>query len=111
MSQTITASTLANKTRLKVLSARQELLDGIFESAEGKLQDVSRDEKGYEGVLKALMLEGMYALNEKGVKVRGREKDKGVLGRAKGEAEKEYKRETGRECKVDVDGEVLPEGE
>jgi V-type H+-transporting ATPase subunit E len=31
MSQQITRSTVANKTRLKVLSARQELLDGIFE--------------------------------------------------------------------------------
>ncbi|KAL9628516.1 MAG: hypothetical protein Q9164_007244, partial [Protoblastenia rupestris] len=35
MSQQITRSTLANKTRIKVLSKRQELLDELFERARG----------------------------------------------------------------------------
>ncbi|KAK5140871.1 V-ATPase V1 sector subunit E [Rachicladosporium monterosium] len=33
MSQQITRSTLANKVRLRVLGAKQELLDGLFEDA------------------------------------------------------------------------------
>ena len=37
MSQQITASTLANRQRLRVLSAKQELLDGLFEEANKKL--------------------------------------------------------------------------
>ncbi len=39
MSQQITRSTVANKTRLKVLSARQGLLDDLFERAREKLPD------------------------------------------------------------------------
>merc|ERR1712093_974202 len=64
MSQQITRSTVANKTRLKVLSARQELLDAIFEAAQKKLGDQTKDKGKYQTVLKGLLLEGLYALNE-----------------------------------------------
>jgi V-type H+-transporting ATPase subunit E len=45
MSQQITRSTVSNKTRLKVLSARQELLDTIFEGAGKKLGEATKDKK------------------------------------------------------------------
>ena len=79
MSQQITRSTVANKTRLKVLSARQELLDGIFENAEKKLGAATKDKGKYQAILKNLMLEGFYALNEPKVLVRGRKADYDVL--------------------------------
>jgi len=62
MSQQITRSTVANKTRLKVLSARQELLDGIFEQAQKKLGEATTDKSKYQDILKNLILEGFYAL-------------------------------------------------
>lgn len=37
MSQQITRSTVANKTRLRVLSARQELLNELFEKTRARL--------------------------------------------------------------------------
>ncbi|ETS78478.1 V-type proton ATPase subunit E [Pestalotiopsis fici W106-1] len=111
MTQQITRSTVANKTRLKVLGARQELLDDIFDAAGKKLVDGSKDESKYRTTLKNLILEGLYALTEKEVSVRGRKKDAKVLKGAIEDAEKEYKEKTGKETKVIVDEEnVLPEG-
>lgn len=103
MSQQITRSTVANKTRLKVLSARQELLDGIFEAAQKKLGDQAKDKGKYQGVLKNLLLEGMYALNEEKVQVRARKADYDVVKKAIGDAEKEYKEKTKKEAKASLD--------
>src|SRR6478609_8616366 len=57
LSQQITRSTVANKTRLKVLGARQELLDSIFEEARGKLAEGVKDKKKYQAILKGLILQ------------------------------------------------------
>jgi len=111
MSQQITRSTVANKTRLKVLSARQELLDGIFETAEGKLKEATKDKKKYTEILKNLMLEGFYALNEKKVAIRGRKEDTELLKKAAEEASKEYKEKTKKDIETKIDEEnTLPEG-
>lgn len=111
MTQQITRSTVANKTRLKVLGARQELLDDIFDAAGKKLADGAKDEKKYRVTLKNLILEGLYALTEKEVSVRGRKKDSKILSGAIQDAEKEYKEKTGKETKVVVDEQnALPEG-
>ena len=72
MSQQITRSTVANKTRLRVLSARQEMLDGIFSDAEARLSEAAKDTARYEGVLKGLILEGFYAMNEPELQIRAR---------------------------------------
>merc|ERR1712093_955921 len=81
----------AIKTRLKGLSARQELLDAIFEAAQKKLGDQTKDKGKYQTVLKGLLLEGLYALNEEKLVVRARKADKDVVGKAIKDAEKEYK--------------------
>jgi V-type H+-transporting ATPase subunit E len=58
MSQQITRSTVSNKSRLRILSARQELLNKLFEDANKKLGDVAKDKKKYQDVMKNLILEG-----------------------------------------------------
>ncbi|KAL4904720.1 hypothetical protein BDW74DRAFT_154449 [Aspergillus multicolor] len=106
MSQQITRSTLANRTRLRVLGARQELLDELFQEARGQISGIAaKDAKKYQEVLKALILEGLYALNESNVDVRARKKDKDAVKKAIGEAEKEFKNAVGREVKVNLDEE------
>src|SRR5436190_23604110 len=64
MSQQITRSTLANKTRLRVLSARQTLLDELFERAREKIasaetqppkQQREAGGAGYQAILKGLI--------------------------------------------------------
>ncbi|KAI1504991.1 ATP synthase subunit [Biscogniauxia marginata] len=111
MSQQITRSTVANKTRLRVLGARQELLDDIFGAAAARLAEGTKDPAGYRAILKGLLLEGMYALAEPELLVRARKADLAVLREAVAEAEQEYKKEIGKETKVKIDEEnSLPEG-
>ncbi|KAM0712406.1 hypothetical protein Q7P37_011502 [Cladosporium fusiforme] len=127
MSQQITASTLANRQRLRLLSAKQQLLDGLFEDAGKKLaEQVSgggngngKGKKGgkggagsdYENVVKQLVLEGLYALVESKVSIRCRRKDNDVVKKAIEGAKKEYSEKLkGREVEVTIDEkESLPE--
>lgn len=111
MSQQITRSTVSNKTRLRVLSARQELLDKLFEDTRGKLADVSKNKKKYGDLLKGLILEGLYALAESKVQIRARKADSDIVKKSIEAAQKEYKQETGKEVKVEIDeANPLPEG-
>ena len=103
MSQQITRSTLANKVRIKVLSARQELLDELFEKARGRLGEVVKDKGRYEEMCKGLILEGCYALNEDKVAVRARKADYDVVRRAIEGAQKEYKEKMGKEVQIALD--------
>ncbi|KAI1811078.1 ATPase, V1/A1 complex, subunit E [Poronia punctata] len=110
MAQQITRSTVANKTRLRVLAARQELLDDIFDEAAKKLADASKDKKKYKTIIKNLLLEGMYALAEEELAVRARKGDAGLVKEVAEEAEKEYEEKTGKTAKLVLDEEdPLPE--
>jgi len=91
LSQQIARSNVTNKTRLKVLAARQQLLDDIFEKVRGRLADISKDEENYGEILKNLVLECVYALDERNVSIRVREKDLEVAKRAVEKAKGEYK--------------------
>ncbi|KAF5683021.1 v-type proton ATPase subunit E [Fusarium circinatum] len=111
MSQQITRSTVANKTRLKVLGARQELLDNIFEEAQKKLAEGAKDKAKYQKALKGLLLEGFYALDEPELQVRARKKDYDVIKKAIEEAAKEFKKELGKEITAKIqEDDPLPEG-
>ncbi|KAG8629052.1 hypothetical protein KVT40_002917 [Elsinoe batatas] len=103
MSQQITASTLANKTRLRLLSARQELLDDLFEQARKRLGEFTKDEKKYQGTVKNLLLEGVYAMNEKKVLIRCRKKDVELVKKAAEEAKKEYKDNLKKDVEIVID--------
>jgi len=102
MSQQITRSTMANKTRLKVLSARQELLDKLFEEARNKLTDACKSDN-YEEVLKGLILEGMYLLFEKKVGIRCKKSDKDKVQSAAKKASAEYKEKVGSAAETVID--------
>ena len=103
MSQQITRSTLANKTRLKVLSARQELLDDLFERARDQLESYSEDESKYQEICKNLILEGLYALNEGKVAVRARKEDYEVVKKSIEDAKKEYKEKVSKDIEIELD--------
>lgn len=112
MSQQITKSTLANKTRLRVLSARQELLDQLYEDSAKKLSEsASKDKSKYEKVLKDLILEGLYALvNEKKVTLKCRKKDDDVVKKASSAAKDEFKKTLKKDVEIAIDEkDKLPE--
>jgi V-type H+-transporting ATPase subunit E len=111
MSQQITRSTMANKTRLRVLSARQELLDDIFAAAEKRLGEASTDGERYTTVLKGLILEGFYAMNEPELQIRARKADYEAVRKAIETAAAEYKEKTGKDVAATIDEENdVPDG-
>lgn len=110
LAQQIARSTISNKTRLKVLSARQALLDDIFEEARKKLRSISEDEERYKEVSANLVLEGLYAMNEQIVELRCRSCDNDIVGGAVEKAKELFKGKTGGEVEVKVDHDwPLPE--
>jgi V-type H+-transporting ATPase subunit E len=102
MSQQITRSTTANKARLKVLGARQEMLDEIFGAAEKRLAEGSADKEKYEETLAGLVLQGFVALHEPEIQIRARAEDNEIVGRAIEKAEKAYKEKTGNDIKGSI---------
>ena len=110
MSQQITRSTQANKTRIRVLTARQNLLDDLFEQARQKVGTVAAG-RDYEMILKGLVLEGMYLLHEANVLIRGKKNEKDKLGKAAKEAAQEYKENLKMDIEAVIDGkDPLPDG-
>ena len=111
MSQQITRSTVSNKSRLRTLSARQELLNKLFADANKKLGDVAKDKKKYQEVMKNLILEGAYALNEDKLQVKVRKADNDLTKKAIEEAQKEYKSKVDKDVAITIDeSDPLPEG-
>jgi len=105
MSQQIARSTISGKTRLRVLEARQELLDDIFEAAQQRLSEATKDKKKYEATLKGLILEGFYALREPELQVRARKADYELVKKAIEAAAKEYQEKLGEEISATIDEE------
>jgi V-type H+-transporting ATPase subunit E len=111
MSQQISRSNVTNKTRLKVLSAKQELLDDLFEKARGKLAAVTKDEGKYQAILKNLILEGSYAMAEDKLKIKARKADYPLVKKAVKDAAAEYKKEIGKDVTFEIDEkDPLPQG-
>jgi V-type H+-transporting ATPase subunit E len=111
MSQQIAKSTIANRSRLRVLSARQDLLDDLFEESRKKLGSLAKDKKKYPKLLEGLILEGLYPMNESKVQVRARKADYDAVKTAAEAAAKEYKSKTGKDISVTIDeSSPLPAG-
>ncbi|EPE08135.1 vacuolar atp synthase subunit e [Ophiostoma piceae UAMH 11346] len=112
MSQQITRSTVANKTRLKVLTARQQLLDDLFEEARSKLaEEASSSPAKYKEILTKLVLEGAYAMQEPKLQIRVRKADAAAAKDALKAASEEYKKATGEAVELTLDeANALPEG-
>ncbi|KAI5301065.1 V-ATPase V1 sector subunit E [Ascosphaera atra] len=110
MAQQIVTSTLANKTRIRVLSSRQELLDDLFDQARNKVAGAADSGKiKYEDVLKGLILEGLYTLDESKATVRARAKDMKKVRKAAQAAQKEFNEKAGKDVVVEIDeDEPLP---
>ena len=78
-------------------------VDRLFEDAGKKLGDVSKDKKKYQGILKNLILEGAYALNEDKLQIKVRKADNDVAKQAIEEAQKEYKSAVNKDVTITID--------
>ncbi|KAK9473228.1 ATPase, V1/A1 complex, subunit E [Dipodascopsis tothii] len=108
LAQQITKSNITNKTRLRVLAARQAVLDDVFAKAEVELKKVTADTAAYQALLKDLILEGAFVLYEPAVAVSAREADYDVVKAAIPQAEAAFKEAAGFEVKISVAAEALP---
>ncbi|KAF3169571.1 V-ATPase V1 sector subunit E [Orbilia oligospora] len=103
LSQQIARSNVTNKTRLKVLGVRQELLESIFEDARKSLGQIANDKARYAGVLEGLILEGAFALAEPSISVRARKMDFDLVKSAADSASSAYTEKTGQNIKITLD--------
>lgn len=105
LTQQIAKSTIANKTRLKVLSTREKVLDDIFDEAEKQLKEISKDKSKYKPVLTGLIEEGLLSLLEKSVTVKVRKADVDIAKEAIEEAAKNFEEKAKFPVEVSVDEE------
>ncbi|KAG1316790.1 hypothetical protein G6F62_013280 [Rhizopus arrhizus] len=71
----IAQSNHINKTRLKILQERQQVLDDLFEEANKRIHQVSDDQDTYRTLIEGLILQGAYALMEPEIDIRCRQQD------------------------------------
>uniref|UniRef100_A0A1D1XK94 V-type proton ATPase subunit E n=1 Tax=Anthurium amnicola TaxID=1678845 RepID=A0A1D1XK94_9ARAE len=105
----ITQSNMINKSRLKVLQVRQQLLEEVFNETVNQLSIVSQDKVKYRDLLKDLVLQGLYQLMDDEVKAIVRKKDVELANNAIKAAIQSYKDNAKRDVKVELDTENLPE--
>lgn len=103
LAQQITKSTIANKTRLKILATRDQSLQEIFDLAEAQLQQFSKDSTKYEALLTGLIEEGLLELMEPAAVIRAKQSDLDIVKKAAADAQEKYKEVSGRDVIVTVD--------
>lgn len=101
--QQITKSTVANRSRLRILAQREQSLNEIFDVAKSRLKQIASNESGeYRSILKALILEAMLKLLEPAVVARVREQDVEMAESLIGELVEEYKNIAKRDVEISV---------
>ncbi|KAH3666226.1 hypothetical protein OGAPHI_004415 [Ogataea philodendri] len=103
LAQQITKSTIANKTRLKILATKEEALEAIFKDAGEELAKLSHDAAKYKPLLKLLIEEGLFALMEPAVTVRVKKSDVALAKEVIPEAEKDFESKSNISAKVSLD--------
>ncbi|ODV82201.1 ATPase, V1/A1 complex, subunit E [Suhomyces tanzawaensis NRRL Y-17324] len=90
LAQQITKSTIGNKTRLRILATKEEVLEEIFEEAKKELKKLTSNKGKYKPVLVGLIEEGLLALLEKEVTIKVREADVALAKEAAEDAAKAF---------------------
>lgn len=103
MSLQITRSKANSKARITVLTATQQVVDTIFEEAEKKLEEGTKNKSKYKETLKNFVLEGLYAFNERTIQVRARKQDFDLVKEAVELAVKEFKENLNKDVNVEID--------
>jgi len=89
--QKIKYSNMHNQARLKVLSAREEIISSLRDETKHRLTDISKQGPEYQKLLKELIVQALLKLSEKDVLVKCRESDVEMVNAVLHEASAEYK--------------------
>ncbi|KAI5950870.1 VMA4 [Candida jiufengensis] len=103
LAQQITKSTIGNKTRLRILGEKDQILNQIFEDAEKELRTITENKEKYKPVLVGLIEEGILTLLEPVVSLRVRKEDVEIAKEAAKEASKNYEEKSGEHVDITVD--------
>lgn len=95
---------MANKARLKILAARQEVLMQIFDKAREKLSGIEK-QKSYPQLLKDLVLEAAFGLMDKHISIMAKADDYDKIKASIGEIQSTFKTQTGMDLEVALDTE------
>lgn len=79
-----------NASRIKVLQAQDDLVNGMKEAAGNELLRVSNDKKGYRKLLQGLIVQSLLRLKEPSVLLRCREMDLKVVESVLEDSKREY---------------------
>ncbi|KAL6107121.1 atp6v1e1 [Pungitius sinensis] len=71
----IKMSNLTNQARLKVLTARDNMITDLLNEARQRLAEIAKDPASYSSLLEGLVLQGFYQLLEPKVTIRCRQQD------------------------------------
>lgn len=103
LAQQITKSTIANKTRLKVLATREEALETIFSGTLDELKKLSSNKAEYKKLLAGLIEECFYTLMDSSVILRVRKADLSVAKEAAKIAAEKFEKTSGQSVEYTVD--------
>lgn len=107
----IAQSTQTNKSRLRLLQAREQHLHDLFDAARAQLLQVAADRARYAQLLHGLVLQGLLQLMEPRATVLARDDDVQAAQEAAASAAEEYKEITGgASVEVDVQGGLPADG-
>ncbi|CAK9436475.1 uncharacterized protein LODBEIA_P10330 [Lodderomyces beijingensis] len=103
LAQQITKSTIGNKTRLRILGEKDQVLNEVFDDAEKQLKEITSDKEKYKPILAGLIEEGILALLEEKVTIRVREQDVQLAKEASVEAAKNFEDKSKIKVEIAVD--------
>lgn len=103
LAQQITKSTIANKTRLRVLATKDEVLNDIFDAAEEELKKITKKKGDYKPILTGLIEEGLLALLEDKVTIKVRKADVALAKEAAEQAVKDFESKAKFSVDITVD--------
>ncbi|KZS90078.1 ATPase V1/A1 complex subunit E [Sistotremastrum niveocremeum HHB9708] len=99
----IKQSTQTNKSRLRLLQAREQYLQDLFSTARDQISVLSKDEGRYLQLLEGVIVQGLLQLLEPSATVYSRPKDLELAKKAAANASKQYKEISGKDVEVSVE--------
>lgn len=103
LAQQITKSTIANKTRLRVLATKDQVVNDIFDAAEKELKNITKNKGDYKPILTGLIEEGLLALMEEKVTLKVKKEDVAVAKEAAEQAVKDFESKAKFPVEISVD--------
>jgi len=92
----IAQSTQTNKSRLRLLQARDECLADLFATARNQILELSSDEGRYVQLLEGIITQGLLQIHEDSVTLHVRHSDESVTEQAAAAASQAYRDISGR---------------